>query len=204
MEKIINNYRMSEKTIIFKGGKDWRFNACVGHNGGLLGFCSMGKGYFRSAELMSNHVIDNGFEMDLLIYPIVFNYRHGIELYLKGFLTKIRIINDGSTNDFYNHYLPAKWAEIRQFILDNDLNNQDVKDGDEEGDNLLVDIINDVVDDFAKYDPDSYSFRYHISKKGNINQEDITLINIKDLKLKMDKVFKIFDFWWDCLDGMDE
>jgi hypothetical protein len=194
---------MEEKTKIFKGGEDWRFNACVGHNGGLLGFCSMGKGYFRSAELLSDHVISTGFEMDLLIYPIVFNYRHGIELYLKGFLVKIRTINNGSVNNFFDHYLPVKWVEIRQFILDNDLNNKYTED-DEESNDSLVDIINDVIEDFSKYDPDSYSFRYHISKKGSINQEDVTLINIKDLKLKMDKVFKIFGFWWDCLDEVDE
>ncbi|MCK5320929.1 hypothetical protein KAJ61_06105 [Candidatus Parcubacteria bacterium] len=191
---------MNNKTSrLFKGGSDWRLNACVGHNGGLLGFCSMGNGYYRSAELLSKHVVSTGFEMDLLIYPIVFSYRHGIELFLKGFLVKIRNANDDSTNDFLNHHLSAKWKEVKQFIKDNKF---DSKDDDENI--FLTDIIDDVIDDFSKYDPGSFHFRYHISKSGNVNQEDVKLINIKNLKIRMDKVFKIFKFWWGCLDDMDD
>ncbi|MCK9330997.1 MAG: hypothetical protein M0Q94_14070 [Candidatus Cloacimonetes bacterium] len=187
-----------EKTNIFKASRDWTCNACVGHNGGLLSFWDMGRGYFKAADVLSEYVINNGRGADLLIYSIFFNYRHGMELYLKGYLTEIRNYNDKRADDFLNHDLPNKWKEIRKFVIKNKWNYPD-----ESGDKL-VDIVDDIIAVLSKHDPDSFHFRYHISKSGEINQDKLTLINIEELKLEMDKINNIFNFWWFMFGRLEE
>src|SRR5260370_40503806 len=68
---------------LFRSGPNFRLNACVGRNGGRAGFDRYARGYFEAGARLVKSLQDNPFGVDLLIYPLVMNYRHGIEAALK-------------------------------------------------------------------------------------------------------------------------
>lgn len=66
--------------------------ACVGENGGTDNF-DIREGFKSSVNIMINAVESGGYE-DTLIYPVVYNARHSIELSLKIIIEKIIYIYD--------------------------------------------------------------------------------------------------------------
>ena len=78
--------------------------ACVGENGGTDN-CDIREGFKTSVNIMIN-AVENGEYEDTLIYPVVYNVRHSIELSLKIIIEKI-ICEDTRCQvleDFYKHY----------------------------------------------------------------------------------------------------
>src|SRR5712671_6183891 len=65
---------------------DWETNAWVR---GATDY-AYAEGYRRAARILADHVIQNRWDIDFLVYPIVFLYRHNIELQFK------RLIPDGA------------------------------------------------------------------------------------------------------------
>ncbi|WP_323081702.1 hypothetical protein [Klebsiella variicola] len=71
------------------GRFDW-LNACVGTNG-FPDSLTYAEGYLRTPEILTDYIYKNNKrgEVDLLVYPIVYSARHGIELSLKTILIDI-------------------------------------------------------------------------------------------------------------------
>lgn len=68
------------------GRFDW-MNACVGTNG-FPDSLTYAEGYLKTPEILTDYIYINNKrgEVDLLVYPIVYSARHGIELSLKTIL----------------------------------------------------------------------------------------------------------------------
>ncbi|QTH72953.1 hypothetical protein [Pseudoalteromonas xiamenensis] len=87
-----------------------QFNACVGNNGNP-GMAYYARGFMDAAlelgavALQSESVI----RLDELVYPISFNVRHGLEVWLKHFLHKLSFIR---SKDLYAQPEPGE-AKIR-------------------------------------------------------------------------------------------
>ncbi|MBT1926904.1 hypothetical protein KKZ54_23140 [Enterobacter hormaechei subsp. hoffmannii] len=83
---------MEEETIfnntfgLGNGRFDW-LNACVGTNG-FPDSLTYAEGYLKTPEILTDYIYKNNKrgEVDLLVYPIVYSARHGIELSLKTIL----------------------------------------------------------------------------------------------------------------------
>lgn len=63
------------------------FVACVGENGGTDNY-DIREGFKSSVNIMIN-AVENGEYEDTLIYPVVYNARHSVELSLKIILERI-------------------------------------------------------------------------------------------------------------------
>src|SRR5262245_9827146 len=68
---------------LFCPGPNWKLNACVGRNGGPAGFERYARGYFEAGARLVKSLQEDPRGVDLVIYPLVMNYRHGIEAALK-------------------------------------------------------------------------------------------------------------------------
>src|SRR5262249_55182921 len=64
-------------------GPNLDLNACVGINGGPYDFGAYGEGFFEAGFQVVDAIKRGEWTIDVLIYPAVFNFRHGIELYIK-------------------------------------------------------------------------------------------------------------------------
>ncbi|NYA43155.1 hypothetical protein HZI31_07545 [Serratia fonticola] len=102
---------------IFRGMPKYSWaNACVGENGQPDTYY-YAHGYLEAAIILSEKVINERFLVDTLIYPICFNFRHSIELYLKAFLDEVNALAKIKEVNLE--------SEIKKFYLDKKI--KDVK-----------------------------------------------------------------------------
>jgi hypothetical protein len=65
---------MEEDSSLFILGEDSHNNACLN----FLDDMSYGyiQGYLRTGEILADYINEKGVEQDMLIYPLLFSYRH--------------------------------------------------------------------------------------------------------------------------------
>lgn len=127
-------------------------------------------GYKDAADILVNSLLDGKRLVDNLVYPIIFLYRHYIEIRLKEItMSGNQLLN--LTADFKDgHVLAEKWRDCREvikkiFITDSKehLNNFE---------SLLF--------EYSKIDSGSDSFRYPVTTlRKNTNKRDATLPGVK-------------------------
>jgi hypothetical protein len=116
----------------------------------------MMEGYKRAADLAVNHASGDRFDRDMLVFPILFNYRQFIELSLKYQLaTHGRRV--GIDANWKTHDLAILWASFRDRLERFGTPDPDEADP----------VVESVVLEFAKIDPGSYSNRYPVDRQGN-------------------------------------
>ena len=161
------------------------------------------RGYAKAASLAASQFLSNSNNPDYDGYPIVFLYRHSLELYLKGLyyqLTKIakyENINIISLNVVTKHKLilfsEALYKASKAVFPDNDaLHNEFQK-------------IMTIAKEFEEIDKDSYSFRYPTDTKGNYSTSPHQIVNIEAVSSTMNKLFQnleIIDFGFDVTEDM--
>ncbi len=67
---------------LFAPSKHWQLNACV--NQGLDAWYAYTSGYRRAAELITDALRERPHDQDILIFPVLFLWRHHLELRLKA------------------------------------------------------------------------------------------------------------------------
>jgi hypothetical protein len=121
--------------------------------------------------------------LDAVIYPIVFLYRHYIELSLKDIIFLCRRLKQEGSGFPQHHNLGTLWDEAKQLLSDHY-----GSDTPEEMKNL-----DGCIDDFATHDPNSFAFRYPWDKKGNRTLQDLRHINLRNLFETMERVGSFLD-----------
>lgn len=100
---------MSSETV-FASGPDFALNACVGNNTGssddsgyITGFAQAALVLIAAAKVQSFKDPTTGDEIavyqDALIYPICFNARHHIELFLKRQIRRVAALRDAEVDE---------------------------------------------------------------------------------------------------------
>ena len=97
--------------VLFGSGTNWQANACVKSIDAAMAYQD---GYRRAALHLAEYVCEEGRGQDYLVYPIVYLYRHHIELTLKSIIGATAfVINHRLTkNDFDtlgHHDLSTLW-----------------------------------------------------------------------------------------------
>jgi hypothetical protein len=140
---------------------------------GFIRLVLMTDGYKRAADLMVARATDEPHDRDYLVCPIVFNYRQFIELSLK-----YTIATYGGTVGidpvWKTHDLAKLWAIFAQLLDRYGTSDPDVADP----------IVAEIISEFAKIDPGSYSYRYPVDTAGNpipITYADLHLPTLADV-----------------------
>src|SRR5262249_34936851 len=89
-------------------------NACLGWGGQ---HCYT-EGYRRGAQRLVEYVVKTHFDQDYLVYPIIFLYRHHVELALKGIILETaNIIGHPLTHEekknLGKHRLDLLWQDLK-------------------------------------------------------------------------------------------
>lgn len=152
-----------------------KYNACVGENGIFEGKYFLG--YDLSVKVLCESLIKNTREIDQLIFPILFNARHAIELYLKDTLANISRINESlnfpKSIDIdldklqKTHDLKILWEmfESNAIILD-----RRMKD--------FIDYQREYISDYFEIDLKGETFRYQYTKDNAVHLANTPLVNI--------------------------
>lgn len=150
-------------------------------------------GYKKGADIMVDQAVQHGSERDFLVCPIIFNYRHFLELSLKFMLAT-----------FGRHVeIEANWNTHKLEVLWKDFETMLERFGTSDPDNADP-IVAEVIAQFAKIDPGSYSYRYPIDQKGKalpLELTDLYLPTLKDVMQAVANYFTGCDGYLDHLVG---
>lgn len=105
-----------DKIDIFSGRtSDWWNNACLNYTYGENTWLGYSTGYKRGASILAGYVDSQQEYQDTLIFPILFLYRHYIELMLKQILKNCTVIMENSIT-FKTHNLKGYWELAKSSV----------------------------------------------------------------------------------------
>jgi hypothetical protein len=168
---------------LFKPDEDWWNNACLNFSHDMsIGYIY---GYKKAADILVNYIIEVQIDQDYLVYPIVFLYRHHLELILKEVIKKGNGLLDiyENVSEHTHHKIIDLWQKCKKII----------KDVWPEGSSDDLDAVDDCLTQFYKVDPTSMSFRYPTDKKGNPIITGIKHINLRNLAEIMERISTFFE-----------
>lgn len=116
------------------------------------------EGFLNGARALLNAAVEGDpVDGDRLAFPVVFLYRHYLELAMKAFIRDNAGYVAGASAEFeQNHDLPSLWKSCRQII-----------EGWWPGRNsAALNAIGRQIGQLAQIDPKSMAFRYPVDKKG--------------------------------------
>ena len=186
--------------VLFGSGTDWHANACVKSIDAAMAYQD---GYRRAALHLAEYVCEEGRGQDYLVYPIVYLYRHHIELTLKSIIRAAAlVINHTLTkSDFYtlgHHNLATLWKLARPMLNSAcELGGESPLPPDD------LEGINSYIVQLHQHDPDGHRFRYSTTKARDQKTrrlpslpDNLTHINVRDFAAGMEKLA-------DYLEGLD-
>lgn len=171
------------------------YNACVGKNGGAT-IRTYALGYKQSVLILLKNVLKNRTCLDTLVYPIVYNARHYVELSLKSTIEYLNFIN----LVFVPNY---KKEELRTHSLYKLMNCVKRLSAVEPRYKEIVDCIGNFVSQYYEIDDSAETFRFPMSHQGHERHlENQGCINLDDFAkqfCKLTEQFEILESVDDCL-----
>ena len=162
--------------VLFKSDDDWWMNACLNYS--MNKWDAYALGYKSAADIIVGHVAGTHREMDLVVYPVAFLYRHYLELRLK------QLIITGS--ELLN--LPRDWPKIHSIDRLWELCRQILEQVWPGSETDALNAVNACINEFAAIDPLSMGFRYPETNTGENSIPEIKHINLRNLQDVMNRV----------------
>jgi hypothetical protein len=120
---------------------------------------------------------------DLLVYPIVYLYRHYLELAIKGLIRQAQNLLGDPVEVPARHTLVELWAMCSALL-------ERVAPGDSLEEQRQI---GRLLREFAAVDPTSTAFRYPVDNRGNRSLPGIRQINIPNVRDVIGKIAVILD-----------
>jgi hypothetical protein len=168
-------------------------NACLNYMHGDSRDYGYRRGYRKAAKILAEYVCETASEQDGLVFPIVHNYRHHVELVLKrlivvGSYLIDRDLSQGAKKIRFKHRLDLLWNEAKPILFEvcksagwSELDNDDI-----EG-------VDSYIRQLHEVDPDSFSFRYATSKKDDPSVPSVRHLNIRVFADHMEQLASYLD-----------
>lgn len=176
---------------------DWRTTARVNTSSWADPKNGYMEGYRRAAHVLVDHVADRGHDRDVLVYPIIFLYRHHIELTLKSIILQLPYLLDKPLIEtekrlaMQSHKLDELWQLLKPKLeaVCETVGWDKLQKTDIEG-------IDCYIRQLTTYDPNSFSFRYAYSTKGDPSLPDkLRGINLRHFAEMMERLANFLDSW---------
>lgn len=158
---------------------------------GWYPWTAVAEGFRKLARIGAQFVNAENQDRDYLVHPIVFNYRHYLEVKLKELILEGSLLLDRRfPNEILRtHDLRTLWRSCRTILESVGLEGTA---GEEE-----LDAIGEAVEELATIDGGSYAFRYPVDIKGNPSLPGgLSYINLRHFSDQMEKIAG-------CLDACD-
>lgn len=176
---------------------DGRYNARVnwdpvpGPDGIMLGFnvpnafSRYAEGYKRAADVLVETSGETAYDSNLLVYTILFCYRHYVELRLKEFVVMAGKLLDQKLALPMNHDLMQLWRTVHPLLE---------KVWNITGPSSDFDDTEDVIKQLHGLDQGSYTFRYPVDSNMNPTlPSDLKYINVKQVSEVIGKIAPFLD-----------
>jgi hypothetical protein len=168
---------------LFLLGDDWWMNARLDIYG--VHWDTYARGYKCAADALVEHAAKHKHELDSLVYPIIFLYRHYLELRMKELiLTGSRLPDVAVREGWRNtHDLTCLWGCCRQVL-------QKVWP---EGPKRDLDAVQNCIQQLAQVDAKSEVFRYPSGRQGESFETKPSHINLRNFAEVVGRVAGLLD-----------
>jgi hypothetical protein len=146
-------------------------------------------GYMTAGAALIDACVDDPHERNALIYPILFNYRHGVEIAMKWIIT---MYGGRSADKIEHHDLWKLWKLCRPIA----------EEGASEDDCKTLDVVEKIIKELHDLDKDALAFRYWRTKDGTLIKLPDGLIDLENLRDVMEGVAGFFQGLDGRLDAM--
>lgn len=180
---------MINKTFISSTKGNWQNEAIAGGNY-LLGSNNHIHGYYKAADILVNLALDSDInrDRDMLFFPILFNYRHYIELSLKDLIKK--------AEDAYDvlKQIESTYEKLKKRVKA--LNTHNLKELLEYLTEILLLInevgfeesVNETILDIHQLDFKGETFRYPLDIKGKLTLPEQKTYDLRNIQEGMEAV----------------
>lgn len=143
---------------------------------------AIAEGFKMSADLAVAHVESTGHDQDFLVYPIVFSYRHYLEVMLKQLLRDLRQLFDIEDDSIPGtHSLETLWNIAEPLLVQH-------TDDPETYANVRASLRR-----FNELDPRSDSYRYPIDRKGDPHLKGVHNIDLGQMRAVVERLAAFLD-----------
>lgn len=170
---------------LFRPGPNPELNACVGTNGGPYDFEHYAIGYFIAGRMVATAAAADQLQIDLFVYPLVFLYRHAIELALKHLVTVLPPLYGEEVKYQATHKLLDNWTVVRGYL----------ERSAESGRPDSIPAFEAILLDFADLDPKGEPFRFPEERAGVPFLQSTTHINVEVFSRAMQFIEDAFHSW---------
>ena len=138
-------------------------------------------GYMKAGELLIEACDEHSYERHSLIYPILFNYRHGIELAMKWVIVQYGQYSTVQIDKIGHHNLWELWQICKQIIIEVGSESEDISH------------VEQVIKDFQDSDISGMAFRYPNNKNGDLFTLPDGMVDLRNIRDVMEGVSHFFD-----------
>lgn len=138
-------------------------------------------GYMTAGAALIKVCEQDRYERHFLIYPILFNYRHGIELAMKWVVARYGRYSSIEIGNIEHHNLWDLWKLCKTIIIA--VGSQDES----------IAVVEQVIKDFHDLDKSALAFRYSRNKKGAVIALPDGMIDLQNIRDVMCGVSHFFD-----------
>lgn len=170
---------------LFRPGPNPELNACVGTNGGPYNFEQYAVGYFIAGRQVAAAAVADQLQIDLFVYPLVFLYRHAMELALKHLVTVLPSLYGEEGKYRATHKLLDNWAVARGYL----------ERRAEFGRLASIPAFEAILRDFIELDPNGEAFRFPEERAGVPFLQSTTHINVEVFARAMEFGENAFHSW---------
>jgi hypothetical protein len=138
-------------------------------------------GYMGAGAALIEASEEDRNERHFLIYPILFNYRHGIELAMKWVIAQYGHYSTVEIGDIDHHNLLKLWELCKQIIIEVGSEHESI---------AFVELL---IKDFHDLDKSALAFRYSRNKNGALIALPDGMIDLQNIREVMEGVSHFFD-----------
>ncbi len=161
--------------------------ACVGTNGGPYEFDAFAFGYFDAARRLRDSIDADDSLIDVLLYPLAFLYRQGLELSIKHLIYFLSGFYGGAGPKL-THGLLDNWRTARRLLEQHAIDNPYRELGTAQLDGVEL-----LIGDFESLDPNSFVFRYPEDKSRGVYIKGFSRIDVAQFNTLMAVGVEWFD-----------
>lgn len=190
------------KRRIFIEGEEYLERAYIGWQGeDITSLIGVKMGYKNSADILLDKAIEEGLKnridiLDTFIFPILFLYRHSIEISLK-------LIYKEATGELLDgHNILKLWNKIDKEVIRMLISENAITIEEEvlsEVKELIEELQGNTLKELQGTDKNGDVWRYLINKKGNLYFNECKFIDYPNLKETINYIYSFLDYIYDAI-----
>ena len=156
--------------------------ACLHFTHGVPWWYGIAEGFKRIADLAVAHVEQTGHEADFYVYPVLFCYRHYLEVMLKQLILDLWQLYDVDDERVPGtHSLDAIWGIAEPLLLKHTPEPTTCRN------------VRAALARFNALDPRSDSYRYPVDKNGEAHLEGVSSIDLGQVRAVVERLSVFLD-----------